>query len=121
MTTVRTAGFDVETLRRGVEGRDADALTSLYADDAECILIDKSNPPGRPREFRGKEAIAEFNRDLTSRDMTHRLDKIVVSGDSGAYADACEYPDGTRVYCAAMLDLKDDKIARQVCVQAWDE
>lgn len=120
MTTVQT-GFDVETLRRGVEERDADALNSLYADDAECILIDKTNPPGRPRELRGKEAIAEFNRDLTGRDMTHRLDKVVVSGDSGAYSDACEYSDGTRVYCAAVLDLKDGKIARQVCVQAWDE
>jgi hypothetical protein len=121
MGTVQTAGFDVETLRRGVEERDAEALNSLYADDAECVLIDQTSPPGRPREFLGKEAIAEFNRDLTSREMTHRLDKVVVAEDSGAYADACEYPDGTRVYCAAMLDLKDGKIARQVCVQAWDE
>lgn len=121
MATVKTAGLDVETLRRGVEGRDADALNSLYANDAECIVIDRTNPPGRPRELRGKEAIAEFNRDLTSRDMTHRLDKVVVGDDSAAYADACEYPDGTHVYCAAMLDLRGGKIARQVCVQAWDE
>jgi hypothetical protein len=59
MATVKTTGFDVETLRRGVERRDADALNSLYANDAECIVIDRTNPPGRPRELRGKEAIAE--------------------------------------------------------------
>lgn len=53
--------------------------------------------------------------------MTHHLDKVVVAEDSGAYADACEYPDGTRVYCAAVLDLSDGKITRQVCVQAWDQ
>jgi hypothetical protein len=53
--------------------------------------------------------------------MTHRLDKVVVGDDSAAYADACEYPDGTYVYCAAVLDLRGGKIARQVCVQAWDE
>ncbi len=121
MATVETPGFDVETLRRGVEGRDGEALTSLYADDAECILIDQTNPPGSPRQLRGKEAIAEYNRDLTGREMTHRLDKVVVAEDSGAYADACEYPDGTRVYCAAVLDLSGGKITRQVCVQAWDQ
>jgi ketosteroid isomerase-like protein len=121
MATVKTAGFDVETLRRGVEERDADALTSLYVGDAECVLIDQTNPPGSPRELRGREAIAEYNRDLTGREMTHRLDKVVVGEDSAAYADACEYPDGTRVYCAAVLDLRDGRIARQVCVQAWDQ
>jgi hypothetical protein len=121
MAAVKTAGFDVETLRRGVEGRDAEALNSLYAQDAECIVIDQANPPGSPRTLRGREAIAEFNRDLTSREMTHHLDRVVVSDDGGAYADACEYPDGTRVYCTAVLDLSNGKIARQVCVQAWDE
>lgn len=120
MATTQTARFDVETLRRGFEQRDADALTSLFAEDAECILIDQANPPGKPREFHGRDEIAEYHRDLASRDMTHRVEKVVVGDDSGAYADACEYPDGTRVYCTAVLDLDDGKISRQVCVQAWD-
>jgi ketosteroid isomerase-like protein len=117
----KKAGLDIDALRRGIEERDPEALNSLYAEDAECILIDHANPPGSPRALRGKDAIAEFNRDLTDREMTHRLEKVVVAEDGGAYADACEYPDGTRVYCTAVLDLSDGKITRQVCVQAWDE
>ena len=31
------------------------------------------------------------------------------------------YPDGTKVLCVAMADLKGGKIARQTIVQAWDE
>jgi hypothetical protein len=30
------------------------------------------------------------------------------------------YPDGTRVFCAAMLELADGKISSQTIVQAWD-
>ena len=69
----------------------------------------------------GKDAIAEYNRDLTGRDMTHRVESLVVADDAAAFGDACEYPDGTRVYCAATLELRDGRIVRQVCVQAWDE
>lgn len=36
MATAQTAGFDVETLRRGLEERDGEALTSLFTEDAEC-------------------------------------------------------------------------------------
>lgn len=96
-------------------------MTSLFHDDAECILIDKTRPPSEPLRRSGKEEIAEVNRQLFAADKTHRLDKLVASEDSVAFADACEYEDGTKVYCGAFLDVDDGKIARQVCVQAWDE
>ncbi len=35
--------------------------------------------------------------------------------------EACEYPDGTRVFCVATAELLNGKIIRQVNVQAWDE
>jgi hypothetical protein len=35
--------------------------------------------------------------------------------------EACRYPDGTRVLCLAMLDLRDGLIVRQTAVQEWDE
>ncbi|MDX6382321.1 MAG: hypothetical protein QOI57_3345 [Rubrobacteraceae bacterium] len=30
-------------------------------------------------------------------------------------------PDGNRVFCAGMLEVRDGKIVREVGVQAWDE
>jgi hypothetical protein len=53
--------------------------------------------------------------------MTHRLEQLVLGDGSAAFTEACQYPDGTRVLCAALLELRDGKIARKVGVQAWDE
>jgi hypothetical protein len=41
-------------------------------------------------------------------------------GDRLAFTQACAYPDGTRVFCSAMIELEQGKIARQTNVQAWD-
>jgi hypothetical protein len=35
-----------------------------------------------------------------------------------AFTQACTYPDGTKVSCAAMLDIEGGKIGRQTAVQA---
>lgn len=53
--------------------------------------------------------------------MTHKVDTTIADGDNLAFTQACDYPDGTKVFCAAMLELKDGQIARQTVVQAWDE
>jgi hypothetical protein len=115
-------GFDLDALRRGLEERDPEAMLSLYADSAEMIEVDKSNPPNAPRVFRGREAIGEHLRDVCSRDMTHRLERPVVADDRVAFTEACLYADGTNVLCMATADLDDaGKIARQIAVTAWDE
>jgi hypothetical protein len=38
-----------------------------------------------------------------------------------AFSQACAYPDGMKVLCLALCELKAGKIARQTVVQAWDE
>jgi hypothetical protein len=38
-----------------------------------------------------------------------------------ALVQDCRYPNGTRVLCLAVLDLKDGLITRQSGVQPWDE
>jgi hypothetical protein len=45
----------------------------------------------------------------------------VTDGKQLAYTQVCSYPEGGKVVCAAMLELKDGKIVRQTAVQAWDE
>ena len=84
-------------------------------------IIDRNNPPSQPREIRGRAAIAAFWDDICSRAITHSVDTTIAEGDRLAFTQACAYPDGAKVFCAATLDLKDGKIARQTVVQAWDE
>ena len=120
MTEQRT-GFDFEVLRQGVEQLDAEVLIKLYADDAQMRIVNRYTTPSSPRELRGKEEITEYLRDVCGRAMTHHIENEVVGEDRVAFNEACEYPDGTRVFCAASLNVQDGKIVRQVNIEAWDE
>lgn len=121
MATQTTGGLDFEAMRRAIEQLDAEALVGLYADDAQIRIVNKNTTPSSPFELRGKEKITGYLRDVCGRTMTHRVEGEVVGEDRVAFNEACEYPDGTRVLAATMLDLRDGKIVRQVNVEAWDE
>ncbi|MCA1731588.1 MAG: nuclear transport factor 2 family protein [Actinobacteria bacterium] len=114
-------GFDFEALRRAEEQHDLDSMLDLYADDAELRIVNRSTPPSSPFELHGKEEIAEFLRDVFSREMTHQVENEVVGEDRIAFNVSCQYPDGTRVLASENLEVRDGKIARQVEVVAWDE
>ncbi|MBB6469022.1 ketosteroid isomerase-like protein [Aminobacter lissarensis] len=109
------------SIKKAIEGRDGKMLSSFYADNAVVRVIDRNNPPSKPREIHGRAAITTFWDDICSRAMSHRVDLTIAQGDNLAFSQDCAYPDGTKVFCAAMLELKDGKIARQTVVQAWDE
>ena len=53
--------------------------------------------------------------------MTHKVETSVAEHDKLAFTQACAYPDGMKVLCLALCELKAGKIARQTIVQAWDE
>jgi len=116
-----TATIDVAAIRRAHEQRDTDLLMSVYADDAYIQLVDKAHSPSAPLELKGKQAIADFYRDIFSRDMTHRIVKEVASHDRLAYDVSCQYKGGERVLAACMCDLRNGKIVDEIVVQAWDE
>ncbi|HEY9293539.1 MAG TPA: nuclear transport factor 2 family protein [Microlunatus sp.] len=120
MTMTETT-FNTTILRRGIEDRDASTLLDLYADDAEVIIVDRTNPPSSPQVMSGRAEIGRFLEQVSSRDMTHTLSRMTADASTAAYLEECEYPDGTKVLCTAMLDLTDGRIVRQVGVQAWDE
>ena len=117
----KTKAVTGSDIKRAIEGRDGRMLSSFYAEDAVVRVIDRNNPPSRPREVRGRSAITTFWDDICSRAMTHDVAFSVAEGDRLAFSQACAYPDGAKVFCLAMVDLKDGKIARQTLVQAWDE
>jgi SnoaL-like protein len=113
--------MDLDTMRTAIEQRDADTVIAAYADDAVVHIVDRNNPPSRPKKLTGKRAIDEFWRDVSSRDMEHRVEDAVVGPDRVSFNEACEYADGTRVLSANVLGLRDGKIVTHTIVQAWDE
>jgi len=121
MGTSAGPAFDVEALRQGIEGRRADALLSLYADDAEIRVVDRNTQPSHPKVMHGRNEISEMLADVYSRDMTHKLENCVIQGDRVAFTESCEYPDGVKVLAESMMSLKDGKIVQQTMLQAWDE
>ena len=84
-------------------------------------MIDRNNPPSRPRQVTGKAAIATFWDDVCSRAMTHDVETTISEGDRLAFIQRCAYPDGAKVFCCALIELQRGLIARQTIVQAWDE
>lgn len=112
---------DGAAIKAAIEGRDGKRLANFYADDAVLNIIDRNNPPSKPLEIHGKQAIASYWNDVCGRAMTHRVDTTIAEGDHLAFTQACAYPDGVRVFCSATLDLANGRIARQTMVQAWDE
>ena len=105
-TKAKPRSVTVAALKRAVEGRDAQALADMYADDAVMLVIDHDNPPGSPRRLAGKAAISSYFGDVCGRDMTHLIEIAIATGNRLAFTQSCTYPDGTKVFCSAMLDLK---------------
>ena len=108
-------------IKQAIESRNGRMLSSFYADDAMLRIVDRNNPPSKPREVKGRTAIATFWDDICSRAMTHRVETSIAEADRIAFSQACAYPDGMKVLCLALCELKGGKIARQTVVQAWDE
>lgn len=118
-----TPKFDVEALRSGIEARDAEALSNLYAQNARLTLVDRREEPSHPFQIAGRLAIADFMDKLCGQNMSHRVDQVVVSDDGtrAAYLERCRYPDGTKVLTTSMIDLRDGMIAAQMSLQSWDK
>jgi hypothetical protein len=107
-------------LSRAIETRDSAAMRDFYAENACVRVIDRDHPPSRPQEINGRGAIAAYFDDVCARTMTHKVENGLVNSEQIAFTQACAYPDGTRVFCSAMAELKGGKIASQTIVQAWD-
>ncbi|WP_406202988.1 nuclear transport factor 2 family protein [Kitasatospora sp. NBC_01560] len=122
MTTMAApSAFDTTALREGIEHSDADALLALYADDAELRMVDRKTQPSHPLVVRGRGEIGAMLSDVYGREMTHRLEQVVLQGDRLAFLESCEYPDGIRVLVSSVADLRDGRITDQTSIQAWDE
>jgi|1185.fasta_scaffold901596_2 ketosteroid isomerase-like protein len=118
-TTASTTDTLAATIRTAFSQRDAAALAGLYTDDADIEIVDAVHPPDSPQRLHGRDAIRAHLDDVFSRDMTHEIDILAISGDALGYSLRCTYADGTRVVCSATAELAGGRIAREVGVQAW--
>src|ERR1019366_10557957 len=57
----------VARLKRAIEGRNARALAALYGEDAVVQVIDRDNPPSKPRNLEGRSAISAYFDDPRAR------------------------------------------------------
>jgi ketosteroid isomerase-like protein len=115
-----TTAFDVDAFVKSIESRDAETQVGLFAEDAVVTTVDHEHPPSNPTVARGREEIGAALREVTGRDMTHKVSDVVLTGDALAYRIDCRYADGTRVACHAIAQLRGGKIVSQHGVQTWD-
>jgi ketosteroid isomerase-like protein len=120
-TSTKTNAVTGAAIKQAIENRDGRMLSGFYADDALLRIVDRNNPPSKPREVKGRTAITTFWDDICSRAMTHKVETSIETSNQLAFSQACAYPDGMKVLCLALCELKAGKIARQTVVQAWDE
>lgn len=110
----------IDALRKAVETRNSGGMKALYAADATLTVIDRDNPPSRPRTIVGVSAIGSYYDDVCGRDMTHKIEYGLHEGNQLAYLQGCRYPDGTCVMASSTAELGPKGIVRQTTVQAWD-
>ena len=118
--TAESQRVSVALVKHAIETRDAKTLSGLYSEDARLRIIDQENPPSRPRDLKGRDAITAYYDDVCGRAMSHRIEAALATDQALSFTQICTYPDGTKVFCAAMPELKDGRIIRQTSVQAWD-
>jgi hypothetical protein len=69
-------------------------------------IIDRNNPTSRPREINGKTAISQYWDDVCGRTVTHKVETIVAQGNRLTFMEGCAYPEGGKVLCVPMLELR---------------
>jgi hypothetical protein len=121
MTTTTTTPFDTTALVAAVEGRDADALTDLYADDATITLLDRDHQPAAPLVLAGREEIHAYYRDICGRNIDHSVHGLVADGAGVAFEQRCRYPEGTQVVCVTVASVANGRIQSQTASQTWDD
>ena len=112
-------GLDFEALRRAVERCDPDLLLGFYAEGAELSITNAGAPTVA---FRGRAEIAKHLRAVFGQEASHRVEREAAVGeDRVTFQEACEYPDGGRVWVETTLEVHGGKIVRQVDVVTMDK
>jgi hypothetical protein len=113
-------GLAFGALRYAIEHCDLEVMLGLYAEDAKLSIVSAEARRNSPFELRGKAEIAKHLRAAFGQKTSHRVERGVVGEERVTFREACEYPDGGRVWVETTLEVRDAKIVRQVDVVARD-
>jgi ketosteroid isomerase-like protein len=120
MTVQTKTSFDLETLKRGYEEWDIEALLNLYADDVELIQIDREHPPGAPRVRHGRDVLRGMFEHCAGAGVIASVENAVAGEGRAAATITCEFPDGRKVAANVALTLEQGRIAREFDVVSGD-
>ena len=112
------SGLDFEALRHAIEQCDLGLLPGFYAEDADLSIVNADAQRSMPFELCGKGEIAKHLRAVYGQGASHRIEGEVLGKDLVTFWEACEYPDGGRLWVETTLEVHDGKIVRQVDVVA---
>ena len=108
--------LDFEALRYAIERCDPDLMLGFYAEDAQLSIVNVHTPRASPFELRGKGEIAKHLRAAFGQKTSHRVEQETFDEGRVTFREACEYPDGDRVWVETTLEVHDSKIVRQLDV-----
>ncbi len=112
---------ELTVLAAAIESRDADAVTAHYASDAILTVLDVEHPPSTPAVYRGKSEIEAYYREVCGRNISHKVDDVVIGNDRFSFVQRCRYPSGEQVVCMTGAEVgTDGLITSQIGVQVWD-
>jgi ketosteroid isomerase-like protein len=120
MTVQTRTSFDVETLKRGYEEWDVEALLDLYAEDVELIQIDRDHPPSAPRTRRGKDVLRGMLEHCAAAGVKATVENAVADEQRAAATITCEFPGARKVLANAVLEIADGRVVRELDVLSGD-
>jgi len=112
--------LDFEALRHAIEQCDLNLLLGFYTEDAQLSIVNAEAQRSSPFELCGKGEIAKHLRTVYGQGASHRIEGEVLGKDRVTFREACEYPDGGRLWVATTLEVHDGKITRQADVVAMN-
>jgi ketosteroid isomerase-like protein len=120
MTVKTSATFDLDTLRRGYEEWDVEAVLGLYADDVELTQIDRDNPPSAPRSRHGSDVFRGMLEHCAAAGVRATVENAVAGEDRAAATITCEFPGGRRVVANSIMEIEGGRIVRELDVLSGD-
>ena len=115
-----TASLDTARPRRRHRGRDAEALSGLYAADATITILDRDHPPAGPQVLSGRAEIDAYYRDICGRNIDHAVPQLVADAHGVAFEQHCRYPEGNRSSASPSPASTTAGSRRQTIAQSWD-
>jgi len=120
MTVSTDTTFDLDTLKRGYEEWDTEALLALYAEDVEHVQIDRDNPPSSPRARHGSDVMRGMFEHCAAAGVEATIENGVAGEGRAAATITCTFPGGRKVVANSIFEIVDGRIARERAVVSGD-